>query len=130
MKFSDEEWRELISSMGLRVHICEGFKKVITTEEKAALSQLHRRGIPKPPPAKTEKLVMHPRITSFFSKGNVLALPDDSVQHDIDRSIPLDSVSIVSLTSLKEFIQYLMSKNGHDLLFQHSEESRAIRISA
>ena len=73
---------------------------------------------------------MHPRITSFFSKGNVLALPDDSVQHDVDRSIPLDSVSIVSLTSLKEFIQYLMSKNGHDLLFQHSEESRAIRISA
>ena len=103
MKFSDEEWRELISSMGLRVHICEGFKKVITTEEKAALSQLHRRGIPKPPPAKTEKQVMHPRITSFFSKGNILALPDDSVQHDIDHSIPLESV-FVNLNGLKEFI--------------------------
>ena len=110
VKFSDEEWRELISSMGLRVHIREALKKVIKAEEKAALSQLHRRGLPKQPQEKSEKLVMHPRITSFFSKGNVLALPDDSVQHDIDQSIPLESVSIVSLTSVTEFIQYLLSK--------------------
>ena len=66
MKFSDEEWRELISVMGLRVHIREAFKKVIKAEEKAALSQLHRRGLPKPPAEQTEKLIMHPRITSFF----------------------------------------------------------------
>ena len=46
MKFSDEERRELISVMGLRVHIREAFKKVIKAEEKAALSQLHRRGLP------------------------------------------------------------------------------------
>ena len=110
VKFSDEEWRELISSMGLRVHICEAFKKVIKAEEKAALSQLHCSGLPKQPQEKTEKLVMHQRITSFFSKGNVLALPDDSVQHDIDQSIPLESVSIVSLTSVTGFVQYLPSK--------------------
>ena len=89
MKFSDEEWRELISVMGLRVHIREAFKKVIKAEEKAALSQLHRRGLPKPPAEQTEKLIMHPRITSFFGKGDVLALPDDSVQNHIDPNIPL-----------------------------------------
>ena len=110
MKFSDEEWRELISVMGLREHIREAFKKVIKAEEKAALSQLHRRGLPKPPAEQTEKLIMHPRITSFFGKGNVLAIPDDSVPHDIDPSIPLESVSIVTLNSLTEFIQYLLSK--------------------
>ena len=44
----------------------------------------------------------------FFGKGNVLALPDDSVQHDIDPSIPLESVSIVNLNSLTEIIQYLL----------------------
>ena len=72
MKFSEEEWRELISVMGLRVHISEAFKKVIKAEEKAALSQLHRRGLPKPPAEQTEKLIMHPRITSFFSKAMFL----------------------------------------------------------
>ena len=46
MKFSDEKWRELISLMELRVHIREAFKKVIKAEEKAALSQLIRRGLP------------------------------------------------------------------------------------
>ena len=69
VKFSDEKWRELISSMGLRVHIREALKKVIKAEEKAALSQLHRRGLPKQPQEKTEKLVMHPRITSFARRA-------------------------------------------------------------
>ena len=68
VKFSDEEWRELISSMGLRVHIREALKKVIKAEEKAALSQLHRCGLPKQPQETTETLVMHQRITSFFRK--------------------------------------------------------------
>ena len=36
VKFSDEDWRELISSMGLRVHIREAFKTVIKAEEKTA----------------------------------------------------------------------------------------------
>ena len=34
MKFSDEEWRELISSMGLRVHIREALKTVMKAKEK------------------------------------------------------------------------------------------------
>ena len=84
-------------------------------EEKAALSQFHRGGLPKQPQEKTEKVVMHQRITTFFSKGKlsyVLTLPDHwhSVQHYIDQSIPLKSVSIVNLNSLTEFIQYLLQK--------------------
>ena len=69
MKFSDEEWRELISVMGLRVHIREAFKKVIKAEEKAALSQLHRRGLPKPPAEQTEKLIMHRESHLFSAKA-------------------------------------------------------------
>ena len=82
-------------------------------EEKAALSQFHRGGLSKQSQEKTEKVVMHPRITTFFSKcklGYVLTLPDDSVQHYIDQCIPLKSVSIVNLNSLTEFIQYLLQK--------------------
>ena len=69
MKFSDEEWRELISVMELRVHIREAFKKVIKAEEKAALSQLHRRGLPKPPAEQTEKLIMHRESHLFSAKA-------------------------------------------------------------
>ena len=69
---------------------------MIKAKEKAALSQLHRRGLPKPPAEQTEKLIMHPRITSFFGKGNVLALPDDSVQHDVDPSIPLENGELLN----------------------------------
>ena len=58
----------------------------------------------------TEKLVMHPRITSLFSKGNVLALPDDLDQHDIDQSTPLEPVSIVNMNSLTEFIHIFCQK--------------------
>ena len=128
MKFSDEKWRELISLMGLRVHIREAFKKVIKAEMQSChwihfdeifrwkMEGAHffngtastypwgiqksdkgwRKGCtfavdstraPKPPAEKTEKLVMHQRITSFFSKCNVLALSDESVQHDIQLRI-------------------------------------------
>ena len=111
MKLTDDEWRELISSsMGLRIHIREAFKAVIKAEEKAAMSQLHRRGLPKQPQDKTEKMFMHPIIATFFSKANVPALPDESVQHDIDQSSRLEPVSIVNLNSVTEFIQYLLSK--------------------
>ena len=66
MEFSDEEWRELISSTGLRVHIHEASKKVIKAEEKVSLSQLHPLGLPKPPAEEAEKLAMHPRIDHLF----------------------------------------------------------------
>ena len=32
----------------------------------------------------------------FFGKGNVLALPDDSVQHDVDPSIPLENGELLN----------------------------------
>ena len=92
MKLSDEEWRELISVMGLQVHILETFKKVIKAKEKAALSQLHRRGLPKPPAEHSEKLIMH-RESHLFSAKAMFSL---SVQHDVDPSIPLENGELLN----------------------------------
>jgi len=49
LKFSYDEWKEIIPPAGLRRHIGEHFKKIIKAEEQAALSQLHRRGLPRKP---------------------------------------------------------------------------------
>jgi hypothetical protein len=80
MKFSDEVWKEIIAPAGLRRHIREHLKKIIKAEEQAALSQLHRRGLPKKSvdeKAAIEAIVLEPLLTgrhaSRFSQG-VLSL--------------------------------------------------------
>jgi hypothetical protein len=41
LKFSDDEWKEVIPSTGLRRHIQEALQKIIQQEEKIALSHGH-----------------------------------------------------------------------------------------
>jgi hypothetical protein len=65
MKFKEEEWRELIPQIGVRVHIRAQFAAKTKEEEIAALSQLHRKGLPKRSQEKS-LLVLLARIISLF----------------------------------------------------------------
>ncbi len=110
-RFTDEEWKELIPAVCLRVHVRDAFKRVIKNDEKAALSQLHRKGLSKKPISELTQMVPFPRITSFFRPLSVLALPD----HDhlsslpMDPCLPVESVNIIDLESVTKLIQHLLS---------------------
>jgi hypothetical protein len=65
MKFKEDEWRELIPQIGVRVHIRAQFAAKMKVVEKAALSQLHRKGLPKQIQEKS-LLVPFANFISFF----------------------------------------------------------------
>ena len=112
LRFTDDEWKELIPPIGLRIHIRDAFKKVIREDEKAAQSQLHCKGLPKQHVEEKAQLVPYPRITSFFSKSNVLELPDEDSSLSVheEPTLPAETVSIVNLENISEFIQYILTK--------------------
>jgi len=117
-KFTDDEWKELVQSIGLRVHIRDSFKKLLKDEEKEALSQLHRKGLPKKPVEETAELIPLRKITSFFSKKDVLALPEDApLSLPAEPEIPVNSepVSIVTVENLAEFIKFMLSRSNASL---------------
>ena len=106
-RFTDEEWKELIPAVCLRVHVRDAFKRVIQNDEKAALSQLHRKGLSKKPVSEVTQMVPVPRITSFFRSLSVLALPDHDYLSSlpVDPCLPVESVNIVDLESVTKLIQ-------------------------
>ena len=48
-RFTDEEWKELVPYVCLRVHIRDALAKIIQADEKTAVSQLHRNGLSNKP---------------------------------------------------------------------------------
>jgi hypothetical protein len=61
-RFTDEEWKELVQSVCLRVHIRDALKKVIQADEKTAVFQLHRKGLSKKPITE-----LTPKATTLWS---------------------------------------------------------------
>ena len=74
----DSEWQVLIPPMGFRKHIKVAIAKIIESNTKEALSQLHRKELPSQPVEETAALIPNPPITSFFKPKtkDVLELPD------------------------------------------------------
>jgi hypothetical protein len=115
LKFSADDWKEIIQPVGMRRYVGEQVQKIIKEEEKAALSQLvHCRGLPKKPVEEKAQLVPQARITSFFKKSEVLQLPDDvpsilpEVTDDTHEQVPLESATIVTEKNISSFIQYML----------------------
>ena len=75
LKFSDDDWKEIIQPAGLRGYVRDQVHNIIKKEEKAALSQLHRRGLPKKPVEEKAPLVPQARITSFFRNQKFFSYP-------------------------------------------------------
>ncbi len=44
VRFTDEDWRELIPAMGLRIHIRDSFNRIVGMKENVSVSQLHDTG--------------------------------------------------------------------------------------
>jgi hypothetical protein len=88
LKLSDDESKEIIPAAGLRRYFREQLQKIIAEDKNAALSQLHRRGLPNKAVKEEPPLVPHARINSFFNLKKIDApnLPDDvpSILSELD----------------------------------------------
>ena len=126
-RFTDEEWKELIPAVCLRVHVRDAFKRVIQNDEKAAISQLHRKGLSKKPVSEVTQMVPVPRITSFFRPLSVLALPDHDYLFSlpVDPCLPVESVNIVDLESVTKLIQ--QNQHLHSMRERSDFSSRLMR---
>jgi hypothetical protein len=109
---------EGIPAAGLRRYFREQQEEMIEEEKKAALSRLHRRGLPKKAVKEEPLLVPHARINSFFSLKKIDApnLPDDvpSILPELDAvvdQLPVEPVSIVTEKNTIDFIQYMLRRN-------------------
>ena len=85
---------------GLRRFLREKLQEIIDEEKKAAFSKSHRRGLPKKLVKEDSQLVLHTRITSYFSlkKTDSTSLPDyaSSIITEASLEIPVEPVSIVT----------------------------------
>ena len=126
-RFTDVGWKELIPAVCLRVHVRDAFKRVIQNDEKAALSQLHRKGLSKKPVSEVTQMVPVPRITSFFRPLSVLALPDHDYLFSlpVDPCLPVESVNIVDLESVTKLIQ--QNQHLHSMRERSDFSSRLMR---